>query len=641
MAENSPHSGRNAPKPSAAKDIWFHQFAWILLIVLLIYSWAGIRNEPEKKLAYSAFKAELMKDNIARLTLSGEKLKGTLRIAKTYDDSGRAYKHFYTVLPNIDDKQLMPLIEQNQIEFDAQSSKPSFWTNLLMSVLPWVLLIGFFAYTTRVFRNSIGGGGKGGLFNFAKSKARHFNADNIKQRFNEVAGLENAKKDLQEIIDFLQRPEKYRKLGAKIPKGILMMGPPGCGKTLLAKATAGEAGVPFFSVTGSEFIEMYVGVGASRVRDMFQSARKEAPALIFIDEIDSIGRVRGTGLGGGHDEREQTLNQILAEMDGFSTEEAVVVIAATNRPDILDPALLRPGRFDRKLVLELPQHQARWDILKVHAANKPLANDVNLERIAAGTVGFSGADLANLVNEAALHAARLDREQITQADFDDARDKVALGDESGELLSDDEKQRVAYHESGHAMLALLLPFVDPLNKISIIPRGRSLGVTEQTPEKDRHNFTRSYLESRLCILLGGRSAEQLVFDEVSSGASDDLKRATDLARRMVTELGMSETLGAMNLQQEETHPFLGREMVTGRKFSEHYAQKVDDEVAQLLQNCEQRALQLLTEHRQQLDILATALQEKETLDRKQIHSLLPALQNDSLTGAGHKIPASD
>ena len=629
MAETSPSSGHNAPKPSAAKDIWFHQFTWILLIALLIYSWTGIRNEPEKKLAYSAFKTELVKDNIARLTLRGEKLTGTLRIAKTYDDSSGTYKHFYTVLPNIDDKQLMPLIEQNQIEFDAQSSKPSFWTNLLISILPWALLIGFFAYTTKVFRNSMSDGSKGGLFNFAKSKARHFNADNIKQRFNEVAGLENAKKDLQEIIDFLQRPEKYRKLGAKIPKGILMMGPPGCGKTLLAKATAGEAGVPFFSVTGSEFIEMYVGVGASRVRDMFQSARKEAPALIFIDEIDSIGRVRGTGLGGGHDEREQTLNQILAEMDGFSTEEAVVVIAATNRPDILDPALLRPGRFDRKLVLELPQHQARWDILKVHTANKPLANDVNLERIAASTVGFSGADLANLVNEAALRAARLEQEQITQADFDNARDKVALGDESGELLTGDEKQRVAYHESGHAMLALLLPFVDPLNKISIIPRGRALGVTEQTPEKDRHNFTRCYLESRLCILLGGRSAEQLVFNEVSSGASDDLKHATDLARRMVTELGMSETLGVMNLQQEETHPFLGREIATGRKFSEHYAKKVDDEVAQLLQNCEQRALQLLTDHRQQLEILATALQEKETLDREQIHSLLPTLQNAS------------
>ncbi len=618
-----PHN--DVPKSSAAKDIWFHQFTWVFLTALLIYFWIDIHNEPKIKLAYSDFKTELVKDNIAQLNMRGERLTGTLRIAKTNNDSGKAYQHFYTILPHIEDKQLMPLIEKNKLEFEAQSSQPSFWSNLLMAILPWVLLIGFFAYTTRVFHRSISHGGAGGLFNFPRSKARHFNANTMKKRFSDVAGMENEKKGLQEIIDFLQNPEKYRKLGAKIPKGILMMGPPGCGKTLLAKAIAGEAGVPFFSVTGSEFIEMYVGVGASRVRDMFQTARQEAPSLIFIDEIDSIGRIRGTGLGGGHDEREQTLNQILAEMDGFSTEEAVVVIAATNRPDVLDPALLRPGRFDRKLVLELPQRQARCDILKVHVLNKPLDHDVNLEQVAASTVGFSGADLANLVNEAALHAAGLEQEKITQTDFNYARDKVAFGDESGELLVGDEKQRVAYHESGHAILALLLPFVDPLSKISIIPRGRALGITEQTPEQDRHNFTRSYLESRLCILMGGRAAEQLIFNEVSSGASDDLKHATDLARRMVAEMGMSETLGGMNLQQEETHPFLGREMATARKFSEYYMKKVDNEVAQLLKKCEQHAEQLLTEHRKSLDILAIELQEKETLNREQIDSLLPEL----------------
>lgn len=613
------------PMEPDSKNIWFHQLSWFLLTFILVYSWLNVSGEKELNLPYSEFKEELKQDNIASIVQTGEKLSGEFRTEKSDQDPGKAFKNFNTIKPEFEDPQLIELIDQNKIKFEVRSTKPSIWTNMLLNLVPWILLIAFFVYTSKVFRNSLGSSSAGGLFNFSKSKAKHYDANNIKQRFKDVAGLDNAKRDLQEIIDYLKTPDKYRNLGAKIPKGILLMGPPGCGKTLLAKATAGEANVPFYSVSGSEFIEMYVGVGASRVRDMFTAARKEAPALIFIDEIDSIGRVRGTGLGGGHDEREQTLNQILSEMDGFSTHEAVVVLAATNRPDILDPALLRPGRFDRKLVLELPQRQARLAILGVHTKEKPLAKDVNLEEIAAETVGFSGADLANLVNEAALRAGRHNHTVISQEDFDRARDKVSLGNESGEILTTEEKQRVAYHESGHAMLAMLLPHVDPVNKISIIPRGRALGVTEQTPTEDRHNFTQTYLESRVCILLGGRCAEKLVYSEVSSGAGDDLKKATELARHMIAEWGMNDSLGPINLQQGEEHPFLGREMTTSRKFSEAFAQRVDEEVSQLINRCEQKSLQLLSENRQKLDKLATKLQTVETMDREQIMELLPGI----------------
>lgn len=595
------------------------------MIFLLVYFWINLQGESRINLPYSELKSELTKDNVVNLVQRGEKLSGELRTPREDQELGKRFTQFYSIVPGFADDEFLQLIKKHKVRFEAVSTQPSIWVNLFINLIPWLLIIAFFIYTTKVFRNSLGSTGRNGLFNFAKSKAKHYDASNIKQRYADVAGLDNAKRELQEIIDYLKSPNKYRQLGAKIPKGILLMGPPGCGKTLLAKATAGEAAVPFFSVSASEFIEMYVGVGASRVRDMFQSARKEAPALIFIDEIDSIGRIRGTGLGGGHDEREQTLNQILSEMDGFSTHEAVVVLAATNRPDILDPALLRPGRFDRKLVLELPQRQARLAILQVHCQDKPLAKDIDLDIIAAGTAGFSGADLANLVNEAALGAARAKQSSIKQLNFTNARDKVALGNESGELLTGEEKERVAYHECGHAMLALLLPKVDPLNKISIIPRGRALGITEQTPIEDRHNYTQSYLQNRLCILLGGRCAEQLIYSEVSSGAADDLRKATELARHMVSEWGMNEKIGAMNLQQGENHPFLGKEMTSPRKFSEEYAKKVDDEVAKLLTETEQKAQELLMENRLSLETLAKALIEQETLNRDQIVGLLPDL----------------
>jgi cell division protease FtsH len=470
----------------------------------------------------------------------------------------------------------------------------------------------------------MGGGGAGGIFGFAKSRAKRFDKGQSSVTFDDVAGLDNAKRDLREISDYLRDPQPYRKLGAKIPRGVLLMGPPGTGKTLLARAVAGEANVPFFSISASEFIEMFVGVGASRVRDMFQSAKKEAPAIIFIDEIDSIGRARGTGLGGGHDEREQTLNQILNEMDGFEPHEAVVVLAATNRPDVLDAALMRPGRFDRKVTLDLPDRKARQAILKIHSRAVPLAGDVDLVRLAALTVGFSGADLENLINEAALLAGRKGSSEVDMALMLEARDKVVLGGLREMLLSDDEKQLVAFHEAGHAVVASLLPHADPLDKVTIIPRGRALGVTEQIPETEQHNFKQSYLHDRIGVMLGGRCSEKLIFGEVSSGAEEDLKQATLLARHMVTHWGMSEKIGPVAFHRGEEHIFLGREMAQQRDFSEHTAEVIDDEVSQLLKHREVEIAQLLKSNRALLEAVAKALLEKETLEADEVRALVDA-----------------
>jgi len=465
-------------------------------------------------------------------------------------------------------------------------------------------------------------GSGGGVFGFSRSKARRHERETIHVGFEDVAGLDHAKQDLREIVDFLKNPEKYRRIGAKMPRGLLLMGSPGTGKTLLAKATAGEAGVPFFSISGSEFVEMFVGVGASRVRDMFEQARQEAPSIIFIDEIDSVGRVRGAGMGGGNDEREQTLNQILAEMDGFEPEEAVLVLAATNRPDVLDPALLRPGRFDRKLTLELPQMAARRKILEVHTRKVPIENQNCLKDVASRTVGMSGADLENLVNEAALKAARDNRELVTDADFEYARDRVILGSEREEVLSEDEKKRIAYHEAGHAVTAFRMEHSDRLRKVSIIPRGRALGVTEQMPEEDRHNFTQEYLEEKLSTLLGGRLAERIIFGNVSTGAADDLKQATLIARKMVAHWGMNEELGSVSFPLSEEHPFLGRDIAEQRNFSEDTLKKIDREVVALIGKCEQKTGEVLQQYRDDLDHLALALLEHETLEENEIVSLL-------------------
>lgn len=598
----------------------------LVLLFIGIYALAHYLNlaQPEG-LSYTAFKEAVAAGKIDNITVKHETITGNFSSGAT---SGKE-PSFKVILPPFEDPELMPLLEQHEVEIKAEPTEMSVALRLIVGIVPWLLLFAFFLYSSRLMQRRMGGGDN--LFGFSRSKARRHEREAIHLGFDDVAGLDHAKQDLLEIVDYLQHPDKYRTIGAKMPKGILLMGPPGTGKTLLAKAVAGEAAVPFFSISGSEFIEMFVGVGASRVRDMFEQARKEAPSIIFIDEIDSVGRVRGTGLGGGNDEREQTLNQILAEMDGFEPEEAIVVLAATNRPDVLDPALLRPGRFDRKLTLELPQLAAREMILKVHTRQVPLIDPECLHDIASRTVGMSGADLENLVNEAALKAARENRQQVSVADFEYARDRVILGSEREDILSEGEKKRIACHEAGHAVTAYYMKHSDPLRKVSIIPRGRALGVTEQIPEEDRHNVTEDYLQEKISILLGGRLAEQLVFGDVSTGAADDLKWATQIARKMISQWGMNQSLGPVSFPQSEEHPFLGRDIAEARNFSEDTLKRIDQEVVATIRQCEQRATELLKTHRGDLDRLTHALQVHETLEHSDIERLLGEFANKQNT----------
>ncbi len=630
------------PAPNKARpsfDPWqtplplWRYIVWILVLVAFSWYWFGISQVAERQeLAYTEFKDRVRAEEVASVVLKGQTVLGEFRGAVSEEpavpavegtrEPPAARRLFKTLLPPVDDPELIPLLEKHRVEVRAEVEEVTWWASALINMLPWLLIIGLFFYASRRLQERMVGGGPGDLFGFGKSRARRFRKGSMEIGFDDVAGLENAKRDLHEIIDYLKEPERFRKLGAKIPKGILLMGPPGTGKTLLAKAVAGEAEVPFYSISGSEFIEMFVGVGASRVRDMFESAKKEAPAIIFIDEIDSVGRMRGSGLGGGHDEREQTLNQILAEMDGFEPEQTVVVLAATNRPDVLDPALLRPGRFDRKITLELPRREARLKILEVHARDIPLADDVDLENLAARTVGFSGADLENLMNEAALLAGRANMDKVDAKILDVAHDKVVLGAESETVLDENVKKRVAYHESGHALLACLLPNTDPLAKVTIIPRGRALGATEQMPEEERYTLPESFLRDRITIMLGGRVAEKIVFGEISSGAEDDLKQATLLARRMISQWGMSEKLGPAAFPRGEEHIFLGREMVQQRDFSEHTAQLIDEEIRELVGELEKKAHEVLLEHRELLNTLAETLLEKEVLEADQIQALV-------------------
>ncbi|MDH3447641.1 MAG: ATP-dependent zinc metalloprotease FtsH [Gammaproteobacteria bacterium] len=626
MAEN-----RQGDKPREPLDWqqqalpWWRYVAWF--IILLIFSWFWVsRGDPSQQaLSYSQFKTEIAEDRVAWVEFRGDQVAGEFNQAVTSATPGqmRSINRFITTLPPVQDPDLIALLERHKVEIRAVSGEANWLAKALIGVLPWVLIIGLFWWATSRMQKRLGGlGGGEGLFDFGKSRAKRFRKSDSKLTFDDVAGLENAKADMREIVGYLKEPQRFRKLGAEIPRGILLMGPPGTGKTLLAKAIAGEANVPFFSISGSEFIEMFVGVGASRVRDMFASARKEAPSIIFIDEIDSVGRARGTGLGGGHDEREQTLNQILGEMDGFDPHEAVVVLAATNRPDVLDAALLRPGRFDRKITLDLPDKRARRAILGIHVANVPLTDDADLDRLAALTVGFSGADLENLVNEAALLAGRENREAVDMETLMSARDKIVLGGKRELIISDDEKTLVAYHEAGHALVASQLPTADPLDKVSIIPRGLALGTTEQIPDVEHYNLRQSYLRDRIGVMLGGRTAEKLIFGEVSSGAEDDLKQATRLARHMVTHWGMSDRVGPVAFRRGEEHIFLGREMTQQRDFSEHTAQIIDEEVSTLLKKIEEEIAALMKQHRAQLEALASALLEKETLESDEIQSIM-------------------
>jgi cell division protease FtsH len=629
MADQAP--GNNEPKrpplpPETPGQLALRYLAWALAIsAFMYYFWSTSADRSAyQAITYTQFKDKVRADAVARVTMQGDHISGVYRTTASSVDKDRraAATRFTTILPPVTDPELMPLLEKHHVVVEAKSTQASWWLQALIALIPWILIIAVFFFVSRKLGDRFSQGGS--LFGFSKSRARRYSKGSMKLNFDDVAGLENAKMDLREITAYLKEPDRYRKLGAKIPRGILLMGPPGTGKTMLAKAMAGEADVPFFSISGSEFVEMFVGVGAARVRDMFTDAKKNAPAIIFIDEIDSVGRARGTGLGGGHDEREQTLNQILSEMDGFAEHEAVVVLAATNRPDVLDPALLRPGRFDRKVVLDLPDKKARLAILRIHSREVPLAEDVDLDRLASLTVGFSGADLENLINESALLTGRENRQEVNMATLLAARDKVVLGARRENVISEEEKKVIAYHEAGHAITASLLPHTDPLDKVTIIPRGRALGATEQIPEAEHYNLQQNYLRDRIGVLLGGRSAEHVVFGQVSSGAEDDLKQATRLAQHMITHWGMSERLGPVAFRRGEEHIFLGREMGQARDFSEHTAQIIDDEIRKLVKEVEQQVISLLTSHREQLDRLARTLLEKETLEAAEIKQLLTA-----------------
>jgi cell division protease FtsH len=599
--------------------------ALFLLAMLAInyYFSAEVPAERTYEISYSTFKTLLNDNQVAAVTLRGRDARGELAVAHALGAGGEYSKHFRTHLPELEDESLLPALEEKKVDINVEPADGQ--TGMLaifLSYLPWVLIIAFWIWIIRRAQRNISGGlgGKGELGKFLRGSAEV--AEIPSTSFDDVAGQDAAKREVTELVEFLKNPEQFRKLGAEVPRGVLLMGPPGTGKTLMAKALAGEAGVRFYSISGSEFIEVFVGVGASRVRHLFEEAKKTAPSIIFIDELDSIGRTRGTGLGGGHDEREQTLNQILAEMDGFSGHEAVIIVAATNRPDVLDPALLRPGRFDRHVVLELPDRNDRIALLEVHTRKVPLADDVDMDKIAAGTPGFSGADIKNLVNEAAMLAARDRETSVSMRYFDDARDKLLLGTVRTLAIQPEERHRLAVHESGHALVAYYLPHADPLYKVSIIPRGRALGVTHQLPEQERHTLPEDYLLDRLAVMLGGRSAELELLGNVSSGADDDIAQATALARAMVSRWGMSRDIGPVDLRDSEEHPFLGREIAQPRRFSENSAQAVDEAVKQLLKQAEARALSLIREQRPRLDKLISTLEQHETLGRDQVRACL-------------------
>ena len=591
---------------SRTKNILF----WVvvgLFMILLFNLFSVPHHEPEEDVIFSEFMTKLDKGEIERVIIKSSHISAVLK------DKTRIRTY------SVEYPELVQVLRDRGVQIEAKPPDESPWyITFLVTWGPFVLFLGLWFFLMRQMQM---GGNK--AMSFGKSKARLLTEERKKVMFADVAGIEEAKGEVLEIIEFLKDPRKFQKLGGRIPKGVLIVGPPGTGKTLLAKAIAGEASVPFFSISGSDFVEMFVGVGASRVRDLFEQGKKHAPCIIFIDEIDAVGRLRGAGLGGGHDEREQTLNQLLVEMDGFDTTEGVILVAATNRPDVLDPALLRPGRFDRQVVVNRPDLRGRTEILKVHTKKVPIAANVELETIARGTPGFSGADLENLVNEAALWAARLNKKEVEKIDFEMAKDKVLMGAERKSLvLSDDEKRTTAFHEAGHALIAKLIPGTDPVHKVTIIPRGRALGVTMQLPTDDRHNYSKDYLYNQLAILMGGRVAEELVLKDMTTGAGNDLERATDLARKMVCEWGMSEKMGPLTFGKQNEQVFLGREMGSQRDFSDQIAMEIDQEVRRLVTENYERAKRLLTENMTSLKSLAEALLEKEVLDGSDIDHIL-------------------
>lgn len=586
---------------------------WLVagIILVSIFNLFGPRQEPEEKISYSTFLSEVHQGNINSVTITDQNVTGIMQNNKV----------FYTYLPMAQDPGLMKELLDKGVNVKGKPPEQPGLLMHLLNLLPWIILFAIWIYVLRQQT----GGGRGGAFSFGRSRARLLGEDQVKITFADVAGCEEAKDEVKELVEFLRDPAKFQKLGGKIPQGVLLVGQPGTGKTLLAKAVAGEAKVPFFTISGSDFVEMFVGVGASRVRDMFEQAKKQAPCIIFIDEIDAVGRHRGAGLGGGHDEREQTLNQLLVEMDGFQGNEGVIVIAATNRPDVLDPALLRPGRFDRQVVVSLPDVRGREQILRVHMRRLPLSDNVNPSVIARGTPGFSGADLANIVNEAALFAARANKRAVDMSDFEKAKDKVIMGAERRSMvMSESEKKLTAYHEAGHAIVGLLVPEHDPVHKVTIIPRGRALGVTMFLPEGDRYSYTKEHLNSKISSLFGGRIAEEIVFgpNKVTTGASNDIQKATELARNMVTKWGLSEKLGPLSFGEDEREVFLGHSVTRHKEISETTSGIIDEEVHDIISRNYQRAEQLLKENLEKLHTMADALMKFETIGIEQIEDVM-------------------
>lgn len=582
---------------------------YLLIIIVMIWMFDYYSGGTEKKddMSYTSFLQHVQQDEVKQVTIVDNIVSGKLKDGK----------EFSTVVPK--DDTLIPKLEAKNVEIRAElPPQPPWWTGILSSLLPMLLIVGLWFL---LMNQSNGGGGR--VMNFGKSRARRYDEDKVKVTFKDVAGADEAKQELEEVVEFLKHPQKYNELGAKIPKGVLLYGPPGTGKTLLAKAVAGEAGVPFFSISGSDFVEMFVGVGASRVRDLFEQAKKSAPCIVFIDEIDAVGRQRGAGLGGGHDEREQTLNQLLVEMDGFGANEGIIMIAATNRPDILDPALLRPGRFDRQIVVDRPDIKGRQEILKVHVKGKPIGQDVELNVIAQRTPGFTGADLSNLVNEAALMTARKNKKVINMPEMEEAAERVIMGPErKSRVISDKEKRLTAYHEGGHTVVGMLLDNTDPVHKVTIIPRGRAGGYTLSLPKEDRYYATRSEMLDELKVLLGGRVAEALVLKEISSGASNDLQRATTLARQMICEYGMSENIGPVTFGHRQDQVFLGRDIARDKDYSEEVAAEIDKEVRSFIEDAYAATEKLLSDNIDKLHVIAEALIERETLEAEEISELI-------------------
>lgn len=625
MNESQNNNDKKLPNglggPNGAPRIGTGLGALVLIILLVTLFLPGIGklfSGPSDEISYSAFKGQVQENNVTTITVEGDKISGDLR--HPIGPSQNSAKSFYTYLPSFGDPQLLQTLTQKGVVINTKPANQISFLSILINLLPFALIVWFLF---SMYRRTRAQGDS--IFSVGQNKAKLYRKSRESVTFNDVAGVHGVKKELEEIVDFLTASERFRQIGAKVPKGVLLVGPPGVGKTLLARALAGEANVPFYSISGSDFMEMFVGVGASRVRSLFRDAKSHAPSIIFIDELDSIGRHRGAGLGGGHDEREQTLNQLLSELDGFEPNDSTIVLAATNRPDILDPALLRPGRFDRRVTVDRPTLKDREEILKVHARNKPLEPDVNLTQVAQGTPGFSGADLANLLNEAALISVRKGKATISAASVDEARDKILMGlERTNFVMNEEEKKIVAYHEAGHALVAVELPTADPVHKVSIIPRDNSMGVTQQLPERDKYLFSKNYVLDRITVMLGGRAAEDNFIGDITSGAENDLREATRLARKMVLDWGMSDKLPNLSLGDERQHVFLGEDIARGREYSEETAREVDSEIKGILDRAYEKAISILKEKSAALIRLAEALLEKEELQGKEILDLVAA-----------------